>query len=104
MYVVSKKHSFNHSGPVDFAEKFLTVIYTVSVTIKELFLQDFLVILKHSLQNYKNILKKWFPGTTWTVILSAVSNVEPHAGVLSVAKGSKILKKSFLFSWLVDQE
>ena len=35
---------------------------------KETFLHDFLVILKHSLQNYQNILKKCFLGTTSTVL------------------------------------
>ena len=31
--------------------------------IRKTFLQDFLTILKHLLQNYKKIPKEWFPGT-----------------------------------------
>ena len=34
----------------------------------EAYLQGFLVVLKHSLQNYKKILKKYFLGTLYVII------------------------------------
>ena len=45
-----------------------------------------LVILKHMLQNYKKILNKYSLVTTWTVMLSAASNLRLYIGVLSVMK------------------
>ena len=41
--------------------------------------------LKPTLQNYYEILKICFLGTTWTVMLPSGSNLQPHTGVLSVA-------------------
>ena len=38
---------------------------------EDTFLQDFRVILKHSLQNYKKILKKYFPMNKTTLRLAA---------------------------------
>ena len=58
-----------------------------TMSTKEILLQAFILILKHSLRNYKKILKKCFFGTTWRVILSESSNIQPHTGVLPVVRG-----------------
>ena len=58
-----------------------------TISNKETFLRDFLVILKRTLQK---ITKKCFLGTTWTVMLAACSNLLPHTGVLSVAEESDL--------------
>ena len=41
-----------------------------NISNEETFLQDFVVILKRTLQNYYKILKKCFLCTAWTVMLS----------------------------------
>ena len=48
----------------DGSDKFYTVIHTLFISNEETFLHDFLAILKHSLQNYLKILKKYFLGTS----------------------------------------
>ena len=60
---------FNPLETKDFDSHFLN-----SLISNDTFLQDFLVILKHSLQNYKKILKNCFLGKTYIVIYLACSN------------------------------
>ena len=50
----------------------------VIVTIEKTFLQDLLVILKHSLQNYYKILKKYVFGTTGIVVSLTSSHLLIH--------------------------
>ena len=50
-----------------------------------------LVILKLMLQNHSKMLKKYFICTTWTVMLSAGWNLQPHTGVWPIVKGLTLL-------------
>ena len=77
----------------DFQNNFFLQVFVhdsiTNISTERTFLQDFLVILKRSLQNYQKILKKCFLGTTRrTLMLSA--NIKSHTGVLSVSKGLSI--------------
>ena len=60
---------------------------------KEIFLQDFLVILKRSLQNYYKILKKCF--LCPYIDHYKYSIFQPHNGVSPVAKKGKFFMKYF---------
>ena len=64
----------------------------------EIFLQDFVVILKRPLQYYYKILKKCFLCTTWTMMLSRDSNIYSHTGVLFVTKG--LIRLPLHVKWL----
>ena len=55
------------------------------------FLRDFLVNPKHSLQNYKKILKKCFLSTTTNMISVIAWSFQQHNSLLFVTKGVKIL-------------
>ena len=57
-----------------------------TISNEETFLQDFLLILKHSLQNYLKILKKCFFAAICIVIYLICSYPLPHTGMLPVAK------------------
>ena len=65
--------------------------------------RPFILYNKHNafltLQNSTKSRKKYFPGTTWTVILSAGSNLQPHTAVLSVEKGLIRQCISFMLKW-----
>ena len=57
---------------------------SITITnIKEIFLLNFLVILKHPLQNYKKILKKYFFGTS---CIAKLVNVGSHERVNFIEK------------------
>ena len=58
-----------------------------TISNEDSFLQDLRVIQKQSPQNYHQILKKCFLGTTCIVIYLACSNLQPHNSVLSATKG-----------------
>ena len=59
----------------------------------EIFLQECLVILMQMLQNYKTILMKCFITSCTSCI---TSNLQPHTGVLSIAKGLSDVFSTFL--------
>ena len=60
---------------------------------EETFLCDFQVILKRLIQNYLKISKKCFFSTTWTVMLSAGSNRQPHPRCVTFVKEEKSLQR-----------
>ena len=64
---------------------------TTTSNVVDIFLQDSLLILKRPLQNYKKFLKKYVFDTIWAIVLSAVSDLQPHQGILPVAKGILLL-------------
>ena len=57
------------------------IVTTLTTTSNNETLQDYLVILKQMLQNYKKILKKCFLGTKYIVVSSAVHYLQPHTVV-----------------------
>ena len=72
--------SINPIETGDFDDKFS---YLFMLYISTTFPQDVQVSLKQSLQNYWNVLKKWFLGTTRIPICLACSNIPltPHQRV-----------------------
>ena len=53
---------------------------------EETFLQDFVVILKRTLENYYKILNKCFHATTWTVFTKELMSLVRSVWPLSVAQ------------------
>ena len=55
--------------------------FTINIRDEEIIIQDFLVILKHSLQNYLKILRIFLVSTTLPVMLLSGWNLQPHTDI-----------------------
>ena len=88
---------------VDFNYKFYLFVHHPLPTMsdEETFLCDFQVILKRLIQNYLKISKKCFFSTTWTVMLSAGSNRQPHPRCVTFVKEEKSLQRKLF--WIADK-
>ena len=82
------------------SEIYLLSTHFTNINNDETFPQDLLLILKHLLQNYQKILKKCLLSTTWTVMLSTDSNVEPHADSFTLTKDIALQMKCELLTIL----